>query len=203
MFNLLAVAAWTLLGLNRWLMALFFGVTATGLFTLANNIAIIVPAMLGTMLTQYFQPDFFAAPHATADERRRLARRVDRVALLFWVTSLTGLGVLRLIVPRLTGILIDPKYAAATGYVLPAGCFFVATITGQFYHQLLLACRREASCGPVDLIFAGFLTVAGVAAAAGGSSAFTIWLLITPVVPWLLNRPLTRHYVFQPGPIPA
>ena len=198
MFNLLAVTGWTLTGLNRWLVALFFGVTTTGYFTLANNIAMIVPAMLGAMLTQYFQPVFFAAPHATAEERRSLAHRVDRVASLFWLTALGGLVALRFAMPWLTGTLIDAKYSEAGGFVLPAGCFFVATITAQFYHQLLLAGNRESACGPVDLIFAGCLTAGCLVAAVFGLGHFTNWLMLTPALPWLLSRPLARHYLFKP-----
>lgn len=197
LFNLLAAASWTLMGLNRWLVAFFFGTTTAGYFTLAANVALVVPAMLGTMLTQYFQPEFFAAPHNTLAERRALARRVDQVALFFWLAALAGLSGLRLVTPWLIGRLIDPKYAMATGFILPAGCYFVAVIMGQFYHQMLLAGRRERACGPVDLWMAAGLVVGGLLAAIGGVEPLLWWLMFTPILPWLLNRPLARHYLFR------
>lgn len=205
MFSLLAVAGWVLTGLNRWLVALFFGAATAGYFTLANNIAMIVPAVLGTMLTQYFQPDFFARPSNSEAERRQLARGVDRVALLFWMAALGGILALRLAIPWLTGTLIDLRYEAAVDFIVPAGCFFVATITGQFYHMLLLAGKRERSCAPVNLVFAASLTLGGIGAAALGRTVFNVWLMMTPALPWLLFRPMARHYFFKPaaGAAPA
>lgn len=199
LFNVLSIANWSMNGLNRWLVALFFGVTTTGYFTLANNIALIVPAMLGALLTQYFQPEFFAAPHSTEAERRHLAGRVDRVALFFWFAALAGIVGLRLAMPWLSGHLIDLKYSAATQFIVPSGCFFTATITSQFYHQLLLAGRRESACGPVDLIFAGCLTIGGAITAWFGLDVLCLWLMATPLLPWLVSRPLARRYLLRPA----
>lgn len=196
-FQLLALAGWMLAGLNRWLVAFFFGATAAGHFTLAGNVAVIVPSMLGAVFTQYFQPEFFAMPHATVDERLALLRRVDRVAGIFTALAVTGLILVWLALPRLEGTLIDAKYMPAVAYVLPAGCFFIATTTALFYHQLLLACQRESACLRVDLTFAGALLAGGLVTAAIGPAAFAGWLLVTPVMPWLLNRSLARRLLFR------
>lgn len=197
MFQVLALAGWMLAGLNRWLVALFFGATAAGHFTLAGNIAVIIPSMLGSVFTQYFQPEFFAMPHATVNERLNLLRRVDRVARNFTALAFTGVFVLWLALPSLEGVLIDARYLPALAYVLPAGCFFIATSTALFYHQLLLACQRESACLRVDLAFAGVLLAGGLIAAAVGRTAFAGWLLATPVVPWLLNRALARRVLLS------
>lgn len=205
MFQLLALAGWMLAGLNRWLVAYFFGATAAGHFTLAGNIAVIVPSMLGSIFTQYFQPEFFAMPHATTDDRLALLRRVDRVARIFTVLACTCVIAVWLALPRLEGTLIDAKYMPAVAYVLPAGCFFIGTSTALFYHQLLLACQRESACLRVDLAFAVVLLTGGLVSAAIGPAAFAGWLLVTPVVPWLLNRSLARRILLQaePSALPA
>jgi hypothetical protein len=36
-----------------------------------------------------------------------------------------------------------------------------------------------------------------VAAVAGGETWFWRWLLVTPIVPWLLNRTLARRALFS------
>lgn len=192
MFNLLAIASWTLMGLNRWLVALFFGATPAGYFTLASNLALIAPAMLGTMLTQYYQPQIFAAPRETPADLTQLARQVDRVALGFWLLALAATGILRLVLPPLVGILIDDKYLPSLAYVLPAGCFFTAVVTTQFYQQLVLAARRESILGPVEFTFAAILILGGLAAATGGESLFQTWLLASALAPWVITRPLVR-----------
>lgn len=199
-FQILAVAGWMLFGLNRWLVALFYGATAAGHFTLASNIAVILPSMLGTVFTQYFQPEFFAMPHATANERLALLRRVDRVAQVFTILAFTGVLCLCLALPWLVGTLIDARYLPAMSYVFPAGCFVIATTTALFYHQLLLACQRASACLRVDLAFAVVLLIGGLIAAAIGATAFVFWLLLTPVVPWCLNRTLVRRLVLQDQP---
>jgi hypothetical protein len=69
LFTVLAAAGWTLAGMNRWTLALFFGPAETGYFVLAGNLAVLVPSMLGTVFLQYFQPGFFAARSETRQER--------------------------------------------------------------------------------------------------------------------------------------
>jgi O-antigen/teichoic acid export membrane protein len=195
MFNVLAVASWTLTGITRWIVALFFGVTTTGYFTLANNVAMVIPMVLGGAFTQFFQPEFFAAPHETAHDRARLARRVDKVAATFCVLAVAGLLLLRAAMPWLVGTLVAEQYAEATAFILPAGCFFVAVVTSQFYHQLLLAAHKESACVPVDLTFAGVLVAGSLIAAQFGMDALCGWLTATLLIPWMVSRPLARHYL--------
>lgn len=189
----LAVTGWTLLSLGRWVTAWFFGPTETGYFALASNLATLAPAVLATIFLMYVQPLLFAAKIESVEERRALARRVDRVALFHATGALAGLVVLRLLLPWLIGSLIDVRYAGIIERVLPAGCFALAITTGQFYHVMLLAGRREAGCGPSELSAAAVLIAGTVIAAALGMEWFLRWLLISPVVPWLVNRPLARR----------
>ncbi|MGH7947059.1 MAG: lipopolysaccharide biosynthesis protein, partial [Opitutaceae bacterium] len=194
LFVVLATAGWALLGLGRWIMAFYFGVEATGYFSLASNLATLVPSVLGTIFLLYFQPGFFAAPLDTPADRAALAQRVDRVALTHAACALLALFILRWVSPWLIGPLIAPAYAPALEFLLPAGCFALAITTGHFYHSLLLAGNRESSCGPVEFTAAGVLVAGSIASAAMGQIWFLRWMLIAPVVPWLINRPLARRY---------
>ncbi len=200
LFVMLAVAGWIMAGLNRWIVAAFFGTATAGYFVLAGNIALIAAALLGTIFTQYFQPGFFAAPNKTDADRHALARQVDLVALGYCASALAGLALLQFVAPWFVGSLINENYRPAVPYIMPAGFFLTALLTNSFYHSMLLAGRREKACVPVDLSSAGVLTLGCLTAAAlGGEIWLQRWLLAAPLVPWLLNRPLARHYLLKPA----
>jgi len=194
LFAMLAVSAWILMSVDRWIVAGFFGTEAAGFFILAGNVAVKVTNILGGIFMQYWQPVFFAMPAGSADERRALARRVDVVALGFAVCGLAGVAALHVIMPRLIGIFINANYTGSLAMIAPAGCFGVAMITGQFFHAMLLAAHKERSCATADLSGAALLVAGGVLAAAlGGETWFLRWLLVTPLAPWLVNRTLARR----------
>lgn len=193
LFVILAIAGWILSGLNRWLAALFFGAEQAGYFTLAANIATILPSMLGTMALQYFQPVWFARPHSTPEERGALLRQVDQVAAAYTAFALTATFTLQFVLPWLYGPLINYRYASAASFVLCAGLSTTAVTLGFFYHTMLLAARRERACGPADLAGAAALITGSVLAAAAGQAWFVRWLLLTPLLPWLVNRSIARH----------
>ena len=69
----------------------------------------------------------------------------------------------------------------------------VAKRERKSYHLLLLAAKRENHCAVVDLTGAGVLIGGGAITALWHQDAFTLWLLVTPALPWLINRPLARH----------
>lgn len=198
LFVVLALAAWTLTGANRWIVAGFFGIEAAGFFTLAGNVTVIVTSMLGVVFTQYLQPVIFAMPSRAPAEKRALANAVDLAALCYTLCGLAGIGFLHVVTPWLVGSVIGAKYTGALALVAPAGCFGVAVVTGQFFHMMLLAARKERSCAVADLSGAAVL-VAGslVAALAGGETWFWRWLLLSPIVPWLLNRTLARRMLMR------
>jgi len=200
-FATLSLIGWVLTGVNRWIVAGFLGETPAGLFTLAGNLAQIAPAMLGAVFMQYFQPGLFSAPHATPSDRRALAGRVDRIAGVYTLLALAGIAGVHLLTPWLIGSLIDERYHGALLYIAGAGCFSAAVIIGQFYHALLLAGRHERACAPVDLTAAAILILGGIAAMKlGGEPAFLRWLLVSPLVPWLVSRPLARRYFLGQTP---
>lgn len=198
-FMALAVAGWVLLGLNRWLVAWFFGTETAGYFTLAGNIGVILPAMLGLVMLQFFQPVWFEAAHASRPERLALLRSVDRVALAYTVVALALVGGLHAGMPLLIGPLVSVQYTPATAFVLVTG-FFTASITiGTFYHTLLLAAKREPACTTADLGGAACLMAGSILSAAAGLDWFKGWLVLTPLVPWLLNRTLARRALLAPA----
>jgi hypothetical protein len=209
LFVTIALASWTLAGLNRWLTAWAFGDAEAGLFTLASNIAQIVPAVLGATFLQYTQPGFYAlADSGDADLSHRLAKRVDLTAAILCITALAALGALRLVAPWLVGPLIDQRYALALVWILPAGCFALTTMTGYFYHVMLLAGRCEKACGRVDLVTAGILAASATIAASQGQAAFRWTLILSPALIWVLTRPMARAALFAkkaelPAPSPV
>jgi hypothetical protein len=203
LFIALALAGWVLSGLNRWLVAWRFGEIEAGYFTLAGAAAAIAPTVLGAVVLQYSQPVFFALGDATPADPRRLARRVDQAALAFAALALLAVGGVAFIAPWLVGPLINPAYRDSLHWIVPAGCFATATMTAVFYHTLLLAGHRERACGPVDLTTAGVLAAGCVVTALAGQTALSRWMMFTPLVPWLLTRPLARFYLFKPAATPA
>jgi hypothetical protein len=197
-FIALAIGAWLQAGMNRWIVAGFFGEVETGYFTLAGGAAFVISNMIGTMFLQYFQPGFFALGDGPPTARPMLARRVDQVALLFTVIGFAAVSLFAWIAPALVGWLINPRYQEAIGWVLPAGAFGIASAAAIFYHSMLLAGKREKACAPTDLTTAAVLAAGGFAAAAGGADWFARWLVATPLVPWIVTRPIARYYFFKP-----
>lgn len=193
LFISLAVAGWIVAGFNRWAAAWFFGAEQAGYFTLAANIAVIPPSLLGGVVLQYFQPVWFATSPQYADARLRLARDVDRIAAGYTLAALALAVALHAVMPWLIGPLVSERYAPAAKFVLGAACFMTAVSIGQLYHTLLIAGDRPAACGPVDLSGAGCLLAGGLVSAACGPEWFVRWLCFSPAVPWLVNRPLARR----------
>lgn len=193
MFLGLAATGWAIGAMNRWVAAAWFGTETAGYFTLATNLAAIAPSMLGTIIVLWKQPGWFAAPHAGIAERRALAARVDRIAAAYTVGGLALAAALHAVLPYLVGPLIDARYSPALGWALGAGCFIVANTTGRFYNTLLFAVRQEATALPVELTVAVVYVAGSMVSAALGPTAFQAWLVATPLVPWLVNRPLARR----------
>jgi hypothetical protein len=203
LFTALALASWVTSGMNRWIVAGFFGEQQAGFFTLIGGIATVLTSMPAVALMQYVQPGLFALGDGGAELRSTLARRVDLVALAYAAVAGLALAAFHAALPWLVGPLISPAYRDAAGWLVPAGCFGIATLTAVVYHAMLLAGRRERACGPVDLTTAAVLAAGSVGSAAAGSEWFARWLVLSPLVPWLLTRTLARHYFFKPAPAPA
>jgi hypothetical protein len=199
-FTVIALSNWALAGLGRWLVAARFGAEAAGYFTLGGGAATVLTSALGTVWLQYFQPGLYALGDGPDSQRVPLARRLDRAALIYTASAGAALGALVLAGPALVGPLINPSYRAALAWIGPAGAFGLATITAVYYHTLLLAGRREHACAPVDLTTAALLAAGAVAGALAGEEWLRRWMLVSPLVPWLVTRPLARRYFFRTEP---
>jgi hypothetical protein len=198
LFIALAAASWLLAGVNRWMVAYFFGETEAGYFTLMGGAATVLTSALGAVFVQYFQPGFFQLGDRAAADRSGLARRVDAVALAYSGAAVAAIVLLALAAPLLIGPLINPTYREAVRWIVPAGCFGIATITTVFYQSLLLAGRRERACAPVELTTAAVLVLGCACTAAMGMGWFARWLTMAPLVPWILTRLLARQFLFRP-----
>jgi hypothetical protein len=203
MFVSLAAAGWTLAGLNRWIVAGFFGQTEAGYFTLAGGAAVVLASTFGAVFVQYLQPGIFALADISPVNRPLLARRVDFIALAYTAAGLIAIGTLAWCGPWLVGPLINESYRASLRWILPAGCFGVATISMVFFQSLLLACRRESACAPVELSSAAVLVIGCITSAVAGREWFERWLIATPILPWLLTRSLTRFHVLKSDEVAA
>lgn len=195
-FMALAAAGWILAGLNRWIVAWFFGVEQAGYFNLATNLGAVLPWMAGVVFQQYMQPQWFAIDADDPTARQPLLRAVDRAVLLYAGVALAAAATVHACVPLLTGTLINPRYANAAEFVFIAGASATAGSMGVFYHALLMAAKRERACTAVDLGGAACLIVGGLLSAMAGLAWFKSWLLLSPLVPWLVNRTLARRALF-------
>ncbi len=188
-FVVLAIAAWVMTGLHRWIVAWQFGAESAGYFTLGANVGGILPTMLGMALMQFQQPQWFAAAaNDSADARRRLFRTIDRQALGFTAASVLAAALVQAIMPVLIGTLVGARYANASAFVLAAGCAATALIIGSFYHTGLIAVHRERACTAADLSGATLLAIGALVSARIGMDWFVRWLVVSPLVPWLVNR---------------
>lgn len=199
LFVTLAITAWALNGLARWLVAAGFGVETAGYYTLASSIGLILPTVLGGVFIQYRQPVLFALADKPDATPAKLIGFVDRMTLAYTAITLLCLALLHWVAPLLVGPLIAPAYLPALPWILPAGCFGLTLISGQFYHTVLLAGRREIACGPVDLISAGVLVLGCSLSALLSEDQFRIWLAGSILVPWLIKRPLARRALLKTG----
>lgn len=209
LFFRIALASWVLTGLNRWLVAFFYGDTAAGYFTLGSSIAVIIPSVLSAMFMQYFQPGFYRIGDSAAiGKSAELARAVDKAAAAFAVSASLALLALRLAAPSLVGPLIDAKYQSALRWILPAGFFSLTTMLAYFYHVMLLASRRETACARVDLTTAALLALTAALAAAFGESVFSWTLIASPLLAGVVTRPMARAALLRdeseaPKPLPV
>jgi hypothetical protein len=198
-FIIPAIIGWILLGLNRWLVAWFFGAEISGYFALASNVGLILPAMLSIIMQQYYQPNWFAANYVSRQERQVLLQSIDQIALIYTLLAL-GLSVaLHVALPLLIGSVIGIKYQAATGFVFVTSLSTIALSLCTFYHLLLLSAKRESACTKIDLSGAACLIIGSLISATAGLEWFKRWLMISPAVPWLVNRTLARRALLLPA----
>lgn len=198
LFVALALATWVLYGINRWLVAWRFEDVFAGWFTFAGNLGSLVAAVLGGIFIQFFQPSLYALADTGGSTARTLPRRIDVLSASLCASSVAGLLALWWISPALMGVLIAEKYRPALEWILPTGCFAVTIVASQFYHIMLLALKKERSCGAMDLTTAGVLILAATTAVFFGQKVFWWVLVLSPLTTLLVSRTLARAYLNGP-----
>lgn len=182
---------WIAAAAPRWFAAQALTPEATGYFMLAANLAMIVPAAASLIGQNYSFPALFAASRDGAANATLFQITNRTVAAVMLVTQ-AGLLVLAWCGPRLVGVLVDPRYAPAMGWILAAGGGILATLTAPLFCNLLIARNREAAC--VWLTAAsGIFRVAILAALAAAKPewfrAGLVWLpWPTVALEWWLTR---------------
>jgi O-antigen/teichoic acid export membrane protein len=210
-FVIMGLGGWLMLNADRWIVSFAFDERRLGLFSLATNIASIVPTFICAALMQWKFPAVFRASDRARSERdwRELARKCDRLTLLFLGLTLGGLGVLQLVGPHLVGWLIGQKYAASMPLLLPAGMATVALQTNQFQYLLLQGQHNSSGMIKVMLPLAALRTAGSLVAGAISWPVFLGWLLVsTALVAWVgrvsIQRMALLNYCrVKPESLPA
>lgn len=197
LFVALALATWVLYGINRWLAAWRFDDVFAGWFTFAGNLGSLVAAVLGGIFIQYFQPTLYALADTKSTPPNVLPKRIDLLAASLCVAAVGGLLALWWVSPLLMGVLIAEKYRPALVWILPTGCFALTIVASQFYHIMLLALKKERSCGAMDLTTAAVLIAAATTSVFFGHTVFWWTLVLSPLTTLLVSRSLARMYLRQ------
>lgn len=198
LFPVLALSGWALTGVTRWIAAASFSPEAAGHFTLANNVATVLPGVLASIAVQFWQPGWFAHAHDSVEHRRHLLRRVDGSVAAFSVGAVAACGALHIVGPWLVGSVIAESFAPAIAYILPAGCFAITTSIGGFYQSALLAAKQEARIARIEFVFAAGLVTSGAVAGWAGERWFQLWLLASPGWAVACYRSLARRALLKP-----
>lgn len=196
-FTVLAVVGWGMGASGRWIATEFFGAEEAGYFVLAGNIALVAVATLYAVVQQFFQPRLFALPAATDEDMRRLMRTADWLAAGFVAAAAVGIALLTFLMPWLVGTIVGPRYAAAAAWVPAAGGYHVAVLVPAFFHLMLLAGKRDAKCGPAEISAALVVLLGGLLAASAGIEAFRWFASASPLLAWIVARPIARRAMLQ------
>jgi O-antigen/teichoic acid export membrane protein len=198
-FVWMGVGSWLLLNADRWVVGVRFGEVQLGTFTLASNIASIIPNMVCAGMLQWVFPAVFRQADAARSTKdwRKLARRCDQFTLLFLAVTVSGLLCLKFLSPFLVPWLISRKYAPGLPYLLPAGLAAAATQVNQFQYLLLQGQHDSNSMVRVMVLLASIRTAGSILAAWISWPVFLGWLMVSTLLVSLLGRARIQHLAFQ------
>lgn len=196
----LGVGGWLLLFADRWLVFALFDERRTGLFALASSLGSIIPAATaGIMLQLGFPRMFRLSDEAQASgDWSAVARRCDRLTVVYLVVAIGGLTLLAVLGPHLVGWLVDARFAPAMPLVLAAGMAAVSVQVNQFHYLLLQGQQKSADMVPVMGAVAGVKTAGSLVAACVSWDSFLAWQCVSVAVTALLGRQLIRRAAFAP-----
>jgi len=178
------IGACTLLGagLHRAGAAVCLDAVELGYFTLAGNLAFVIPNVLSAALSQFLYPRLFA--HARQDEAAPTSvwlRPVAITALLFAVVALACTLALHAIAPRLLGALIHPHYAGALPYLVANGGYATALALGHFAQLPAIAAGRPHAARRAMIGLVAVLAAGGGMTALVSRDAYVLWLTFSPL----------------------
>lgn len=197
-FAAAGLCIWVASASTRWMAALVLDAEQVGLFVLAGNLSLVVPAAVGSIVLSYSFPSLFSRARAGALAEELEALNYRAVAALL-VVSQAGLLLLDWLAPSLVGPVISIRYAPATAWLLATGNATLAATTIGFFLNVLLACGRESAClwlSLVSLALRAGLMFAGVR---GGPDTFSAILV---AMPWLtvVVEGVCAHWLVRHGP---
>jgi hypothetical protein len=196
-FAAAGLCGWIAAAASRWFAAGVLDADHVGYFVLAGNLAAVVPAALGGILVNYSFPRVFARARAGAAPRETL-RETHRTVALVMIGSQAGLVALAFLAPWLIGLVIASRYAPATTWLLATGGAALAATTTQFYHNALLAQKRENDCVRLS-VMSGLVRMAAMGGACLISAAtFRTTLIAVPWLTVLLEAWYTNRHIGGP-----
>ncbi|MDD3179872.1 MAG: oligosaccharide flippase family protein [Opitutaceae bacterium] len=179
-------------GLVRWTASLFFDQATVGHITLAGNIAMVLPNVLGGACNQYYYPRLLALHQQSRSAA--LTKLADRALLMLLVICAVAFAALGWVLPWLPGRLIDLQYASCIQYVLPL--FSLGTLLGglSLLQTELLVAEAPQSAWKIAAWTSGALAAGLLLSAARHSTeGLRLWLLASPLVVLPLGRWFTRN----------
>ncbi len=153
-----------------------------GFFTLAGNLAFVVPNVVSAALSQFLAPRLFAQARQTADpEARSWLRPVERTAAACVLLSLGGTALLAFLGPFLLGALVHPRYQGALPYLFANGAYATALALGHFYQLPALAAGRPGDARRAMIGLTVLLAAGGGVTAQISADAYLTWLSASPL----------------------
>ncbi len=169
-------------GLHRLGAAFCLDAIELGFFTLAGNLAFVLPNVLSAALSQFLYPRLFARARLDAEAPAgRWLRPVEACAAAFALAALAGTLALHFLAPRLVGVLIHPDYAGALPYLIANGGYATALALGYFYQLPAVASGRPGEAGRAMLGLVALLAAGGGLAALHSPAAYVLWLTLCPL----------------------
>jgi hypothetical protein len=166
-----------------------------GFFTLAGNLAFVVPNVVSAALSQFLSPRLFAQARRTEDPgAQSWLKPVERTAAACVFLSLGGTALLAVLGPFLLGALVHPRYQGALPYLFANGAYATALTLGHFYQLPALAAGRPGDARRAMIGLTALLATGGGVTALTSAQAYLLWLGASPLIAagwlaWSARRP--------------
>ncbi|GAB1490086.1 hypothetical protein MASR2M8_25430 [Opitutaceae bacterium] len=170
-------------GLHRWIAASCLDSAQLGYFTLAGNIAFVLPNIASAAALQYIYPRLYArARMSPGDPASSYWKPTAVAAATFLILSLSGVTVLSFATPLLIGNLIHEGYWAAATYIIPTGFFGTAIALTNIALLPHLAIERTTRAACLFLLVIAIIAIGGFISAQSSAQSLSAWLASTPLI---------------------